>query len=221
MKVYKDIKQKSVEWHRLKWAMLSASITKELMNTKPIEDTAILFKLLHQTNEDFNEENVEDEWISKDVERGNILEPVAVHEIEKKMDIDFEEFGFLISEKYPMLGLSPDRLTSNLKKGCEVKCPAGNTHAKWIFQKDLIPLDHIWQVISYFLVNEDLEVLYLASYRPEHKKMPLYMVTVTLDTKINVGTPKKPVIMTVEESMSLFDSRYEELIKLIDEQNKN
>lgn len=226
MRVITDYKQRSEEWHEAKWALVSGSRVKELMVNKPPEETAMFFKMLQEVNEDFNMEDVE-EYISKAVQRGNDREPWAVGDLEKwliaegikKEGFEFKEVGIVLSDEYDMLGLSPDRLTEEYNEACEVKCPAGNTHAKWIYDKEMIPLEHVWQAVTYFAVMPELEVLWWASFRKEHKKMPLYIIKVTHETIVNIGTPKRPVTMAIEEAVSVLISKYELLVKLLNEQS--
>jgi hypothetical protein len=224
--------QRSDEWFEAKWGLLGGSTVKELMTpSKKANETLSFYKLLMQNMEDIDLNEVNG-WVSSDVQRGIDMEPYACQALEdwlienKNYDPDFQwsEVGLITTSKYKYLSLSPDRVDIELGKkiACEVKCPNGATHARYLVDSDTepIPLDYIWQVVTYFAIIDELEVLYWASYRPENKRVPLYIVELTPESFINIGTAKRPVRVKIEEAVVVLTKKYNELETAIDEQLK-
>ena len=223
--------QRTDEWFKAKWGSMGGSTAKDLMvPSKKANETSVFYSLLQQLTEDIDLEKC-NEWIGADAARGIEMEPYACMELElwlknnKNYSSDFQwsEVG-LIERCCKYFKLSPDRVDIELGKkiACEVKCPNGKTHMKWIAESDVdpIPMEHVWQAISYFTLIEGLETLYWASYRPENKFKPLYIVELNKDSMINVGTTKRPVNLKMEEAVEVLLSKYNELEKAIDEQLK-
>ena len=211
MRVYvnEELEQGSVEWHALKWGKLTGSRAKTLMTNKKTEDTAFYYELKQEIEEKFKESDL-DQFTSKAAERGNNFEPMAVEALEDKLDgIEFLEVGFILKEKH--LGLSPDRMTKDLKIACEVKCPSGVVHLRYAEMDEIHP-DHVWQAVHYFTVVDKLETLYWASYRPENLITPIHFLKIERDTLVNVGTLAKPVRKTVSEAVKQELKKYDDLI---------
>ena len=91
-----------------------------------------------------------------------------------------------------------DGFTLYGKDGIEAKCPSGPTHVKYCID-NVLPKDYHWQAIDYFLINQRLERLHFVSYRPENRLKPLFVVTITRDSKLDMGTPKKPNMVKVSD----------------------
>ena len=93
-------------------------------------------------------------------------EAVSLWEAAKKKKA--EKIGFCISDEFPFLGLSPDRLIASrgkYTKAIEVKAPTSKTVIKYILD-GVIPKDYEWQVVNYFLVCEYLKELDFVIYDP-------------------------------------------------------
>jgi hypothetical protein len=74
------------------------------------------------------------EWVA----RGKELEPSAVRMYEFEQDMQTEPVGFVTSDD-GSIGASPDRLIVGKPAGLEIKCPAPQTHIKYMldgFGKD-------------------------------------------------------------------------------------
>jgi len=151
--------------------------------------------------------------------RGNLLEPFAVDELNKYTGLEFNDAGWLQCEEIPLLGISPDGITNDNKFSCEIKCPARKKHTETIL-KDAIPLDNLHQCLHYFVINPELEKHYFASYRPENKIKPLFVKELTNDSIINLGTIKKPQLLTIKEWVEIAKQHAKELQISIDESIK-
>lgn len=186
--IYKDIKQKSLEWFELKWGKIGGTASKGL-HTKG--DT-LFIDLLSQHLEEFEPT---DSFENEHTQRGNDLEPFALEYLEKYTGYKFNSIGWIQSEENELLGISPDGITDDLKIGAETKCFARKKHTE-IILNDEIPLENTHQLVHYFTVNPKLEKLYFCAFRPESVKN--FVKELTLESKVNIGTKARPKIMTIE-----------------------
>ena len=111
--------------------------------------------------------------------RWNMLEPIAREKYEELTWQKVEALGFCIHETRKYSGLSPDGfivtktdprpsepLVTVYKKALEIKCPGAKNHLK-IISENKIPAEYKWQIINYFLVNEELEELDFMTFNPD------------------------------------------------------
>lgn len=190
MKIH-NIEQRSYEWHNFRRGKIGGTLAKGLFT----DSDTLLNDLISQQLEDFDEE---ESYISFDMQRGIDLEPIARQELSKELFIEFEEVGIVQNKNIPLLFISPDGITKDGTIQCEIKCPASKKHTQTIRNND-IPSDNIHQVLHAFLVNDKLEKLIFASYRPENNLCPLWYKEVNRSTEINLGTKSRPQIKTVAE----------------------
>ena len=213
MERFDDIKQNTKEWHNLRYAKVGGSTSKQL-HTKT--DT-LLTELIGMRLEEFV--YVPERFISADIERGNLLEPIALKELIKYTFIEFRETGWMQSKEIPLIGISPDGITEDNRFSCEIKCPGRKKYTETIL-KDEIPLDNIHQCLHYFVINPFLEKHFFASFRPENKIKPLFVKELTKDSIINLGTIKKPQLLTIKEWVEIAKQHAKELQISIDESIK-
>lgn len=185
-----DIIQGTPEWLECKWAKVGGTRSKGLF-TKG--DTLYLEMLAEYTEQYIYEES----YISKDMERGNELEPQAIFEMMEYTGVQVQSVGWLQSVKCPIIGISPDAISEDETVCFEVKCPGAKKHVENCLSQD-VPLDYIHQCVHYFTVNTKLETLYFGSYRPEALKK-LKVWSLTRDSLVNLGTNAKPIIKTISE----------------------
>jgi len=207
-----DIEQGTSEWHETRYRKVGGSTAKGLF----VKSDTLKIELLGQFFESFN---YVEGYISDDMARGNLLEPFAVDELNKYTGLEFNDAGWLQCEEIPLLGISPDGITNDNKFSCEIKCPARKKHTETIL-KDAIPLDNLHQCLHYFVINPELEKHYFASYRPENKIKPLFVKELTNDSIINLGTIKKPQLLTIKEWVEIAKQHAKELQISIDESIK-
>jgi len=209
MIVYKDIKQRSEEWHELKHGKVGGTLSKGLF----VKSDTLMIDILSQITEDYEPQ---DGYISADMQRGIDLEPFALEALEKEIFVEFQQVGFLQNSAIPILGISPDGITEDETIQVEIKCPGAKKHTETILA-DEIPQDNIHQVLHAFTVNPKLVWMYFVSYRWENKIKPLWYKMLTKDSEINLGTKAKPVIKTVEEWVAIAIQNAEDLNKEINE----
>lgn len=195
MKIYSDIEQRSPEWFELKYRRIGGTRSKGLTENPE----TLLIELLGEFGEDYVEQ--EEEFISDSMLDGIIKEPEARAALNAYTGHTFVEVGWVQSD-IELLGISPDGVTADGKRMCEIKCPQAKRHVDTCLKNE-IPLDNLDQCIHYFTVNEKLEELYFLSYRPEFNPKPMFIKVLTLGSLVNVGTEKRPVLKEIAEVVAM------------------
>lgn len=116
-------------------------------------------------------------------ERGHSLEHEAIEEFEKLTDrVVDKDIGLCVSDANDNIALSPDGLIidedGKYTEAVEVKCLGSARHIEAILT-DSVPSDYQMQALQYFVVIDDLEVLYFVFYDPRVIAKPLHIVQVT------------------------------------------
>lgn len=210
MKRYDNIEQKSLEWFQIRWGKIGGTLSKGLF----VKSDTLLIDILSQRLEEFEPE---EGYTSDAMERGNELEPFALDYLKEYSGIDFQNSGWLQSEENELLGISPDGITADNIKACEIKCFGRKKHYE-ILLNDEIPRDNIHQCIHYFTVNPKLKELHWIAFRPEAPKH--FIKVLTLESKINLGTKAKPKLMTVEAARDYANEFADDLLIQIKEKEK-
>ena len=205
---YKNIEQKSLEWFEIKWGKIGGSLSKGLF----VDSETLLIDLISQLSEEF--EYLEDGFSNAATERGSDLEPFAREYLEKYLGIEFKQVGWLQCEKNILLGISPDGITDDETESCEIKCLGRKAHMK-ILLDNVLPISHTHQCIHYFTVNPKLKKHHFLAFRPEALKH--YQITLTLESIVNIGTEKKPKLITIKEASEYARSQADILLKQINE----
>jgi hypothetical protein len=213
MKAYWNVIQGTEEWHRLRYGKIGGSTSKGLLT----DTDTLLDDLLSTRLEPFELE--EDGYASPEMQRGNELEPLARLNLSMYTGIQFKECGWLQSVELPLLGISPDGLTEDLKIACEIKCPSRKKHTNTL-RNGVIPLDHLHQIVHNFTVNPFLEIIYFASFRPESVH-PLFVRHADKNTIINLGTKAKPILKPISEWVDIIKGKTIELHNKIDQVEKD
>jgi putative phage-type endonuclease len=190
MKIHKVI-QRSKEWHEIRHAKIGGTSAKGLF----ADSDTLAIELTSKIVEGYNDDD-DDGYTNEAMQRGIDLEPQALLAIEQYSGYKFGEFGWLESDECDLLGLSPDGMTTDLKVACEIKCPSAKKHLEYILANE-IPSEYVHQIVHYFTVNQDLQKLLFASYRPEFVSKPIFVKEVLRDSEINVGTKAKPKMISI------------------------
>jgi hypothetical protein len=120
------------------------------------------------------------------MERGHRLEEEAITLAEKKYAYGgkIEKVGLCISDHNPNIAVSPDGLMKGLNdskdkyvEAFEVKCLSSARHLECYFE-NAVPSEYFEQVVQYFVVNEDLEVLHFICYDPRIAQLPIFEIKV-------------------------------------------
>ncbi|PXV66911.1 YqaJ-like recombinase protein [Dysgonomonas alginatilytica] len=191
MKIYKDLQQQSDEWFMLKYGKIGGSALKHLMVSKPVHESAIYNDLLSARFEDYE---YEEAFTSRDMERGNMYEPLARAEYERVHNVTVEQYGW-IEMNNGIAGLSPDGIIgTKLDRAIEIKCPNRITHTAYLRNPLSMVEEYVWQVVMYFTVLDKLKTLHFISYRPENRATPLLVYNVTRDTIVQVSAKETDTI---------------------------
>ena len=175
MKIYKDLVQGTPEWRAVRKGLITGTKLKEVfkVNNLDLVDSLIAERI---------SDEIEDNFTNKAMERGTEMEPVARKLYEEATGFEVEQIGFAISNEFNYLGLSPDGLIRDSSNkytiGLEIKCPNTATHVRYI-RMNTIPAEYKYQVINYFLVCQDLQLLDFVSYDDRFQTKPLHIITVT------------------------------------------
>jgi hypothetical protein len=189
MKNHKELLQKSLDWHEIKWGKIGGTLSKGLF----VKSDTLLIDILSQRLEEF--EPV-DSFETYDMQRGNELEPFAKEFLEQYTGIKFEASGWLQCEENELLGISPDGITEDETMCCEIKCLGRKKHLEVLISEE-IPNEYLHQCLHYFTVNPKLEKLYFIAYRPEMGKN--FIKELNKESVVNLGTKAKPVLKTISE----------------------
>jgi len=191
MKIFRDIEQGSLEWHKIRYGKVGGSTSKRL-HTKGGD---LLNELIGARLEPYDP--TAESFKNEAMQRGNDLEPFGRKEMVEYLGIPaFTEVGWIQSSDCSLLGISPDGINLNGTLACEIKCPSVKKHVEYIRGNE-IPLEYVHQCVHYFTVIDGLETLYFCSYRPESEKR-LFIKTLSITDEVNIGTAARPKLATVE-----------------------
>ena len=158
-----NVEQGTEEWLKMRIGMITGTRLKGVMGSKVVQKT-LLYELIAEqmTGEP------ERIFVNDAMKWGTDNEEFAVWAYEHKYKRKTEDVGFCISDEFPYVGLSPDRLImtgKKYKRAVEVKAPMTKTVVKYILDGG-VPAEYKWQVVNYFLVCEDLMHLDFVIYDP-------------------------------------------------------
>jgi len=171
-----QLEQGSPAWHQLRYAMVSGTRLKSAVGSPAVQKTLM--------NELIAAKMTEPQIIELNtpaVERGIALEPFAIKALSEQTGVDFENTGMLVSQKIKGFGFSPDGVVLKdgvLESGCEVKCPSSKKHVEYLLADD-IPKEYYHQVMCPFLISDDVECWFFASYDDRNYERPLFVKCVT------------------------------------------
>ena len=172
------VEQGTPEWHKLRIGRITSSRVADIMKS---DNLKVVDALIYERScPDDALWDAQDGYVSEAMQWGTDHEDEAVQAYTAQTGIEMERVGFCTHKVFDYLAMSPDRLTADRTGGVEVKCPSTKTHIRTIRMGGL-PNDHKYQVLQYFLINEDLQWLDFVSYDPRFAPRPLYIHRVTRD----------------------------------------
>ena len=158
-----DVEQGTPEWQQLRLGIPTASSFDRILTPKTMKLSAqarsYALELVAETLIGRPLDEVNTAWI----ERGVFLEPEAVKSYEFSTDRQTEKVGFITTDD-GLVGASPDRLLVDINGAVEIKCPAPNTHMRYLI--DGFGADYVVQVQGQMLVG-GFEYVDRYSYHPE------------------------------------------------------
>jgi putative phage-type endonuclease len=173
-----NVEQGTPEWLQMRLGKITGTRLKAVMGGKQAQETLIYELVAEQLSG-----QGESLYVNSAMQWGTDHEDAAVDLWEKRTKKKSEVVGFCVSDEFPYLALSPDRLVKKGKKytgAVEVKCPTTKTVIKYMLA-ETVPSEYKWQVVNYFLVCEDLKELDFVVYDPRiiKDKKKLTVITVT------------------------------------------
>lgn len=114
------------------------------------------------------------------MERGIALEDEARQKLEVLLDEEIETVGLCVHDTVPDIAVSPDgiiRKNGHIYYAVEIKCLGTARHLQAVIEKN-VPDDYKQQVLQYFIVLEELEVLYFTFYDPRVVGHELFVIEV-------------------------------------------
>ena len=195
MKIYKEIKQGTEEWHELRKGKMTASNAQAIASNGKGLETYIYTLMAEKYS------NNREKYTNSDMERGNDLEASArmTYEIEREK---VEEVGFIEMDKYT--GCSPDGLIGE-DGGIEIKAPNDVIFFKLLLDGEkAIDPKYRWQCQMFLLVSGRKWIDFVA-YNPNFdKNMLVFRIEPDLASqeKLIMGIEKgKTIIKSFEEKL--------------------
>lgn len=174
MKVYRDIEQRTEEWHEIRKGKVTGTLLQKILSSRADTRDGAFYKVLADR---LSTAGIDEE---SDMERGMRLEADAVAEFERRTGRKTERVGFVESSFSRWSGYSPDALIRRGKRypeDVEAKCLSSANHVRaWLTNK--IPPDYREQVIQGFVVNDDLRVRHVVFYDPRIEVKPYVCIDV-------------------------------------------
>lgn len=171
MKIY-NFEQRSYEWALMRRAKVTGTSIKDIFKSDYLD---LIDKLIA---EEETEEVPDDSFVTDAMQRGIDLEPVAIAEYSEVRNLKVTPVGFLQNEhSFPWFGISSDGLVyqdDQLIGAVEVKCPETKTHVKRLRQAKL-PNEYKYQVMSHFIVSDDIEWVDFISFDPRFVRKPIFI----------------------------------------------
>lgn len=151
---FPDLTQGSTEWLDVRRGMLTASVIGQLITPQTIRPASNdkTRALIAQLAAERITGQSDDVFVSSDMMRGTLHEPVARERYAEVNAVEVEQVGFLVRDDWGFqLGASPDGLIGD-DGGLEVKCPRPKTHIQTILS-DQVPAYNMAQVQTCLLVT--------------------------------------------------------------------
>jgi len=181
------VEQKSIEWQEARSGIVTGTSLKRAIGKPAVQET-LMYELIAARMA----QNIFNDFTSSAMDHGNDTEDMAVKIAGKRFDVAFEKIGMIKSEIVKGFGMSPDGISRDDGKivgGIECKCPDSKKHIQWMSEETVpkkhpwmvngvIPSDHVYQVLSPFVISDDIEWWIFMSYDYRVYQRPTYYVKV-------------------------------------------
>jgi len=195
-----NLEQGTREWLEARKGKITGTRLKDVLKT---DNLPAIYEMIAELGSD----EIEETFVNKAMQRGKDCEPIAISLYQHMTGVVIDSVGFCISDKYKYLGLSPDGFTKDRIGAIEIKSPNTSTHVKYIIG-DKIPSEYMPQVITYFIVNEDLEWLDFISFDDRYKPCPMFIKRITykeIEDEVAVAEEK------LKKFIAKFEKYYEKI----------
>ena len=178
--IFKDVKQNSEEWFKLREGVATTSNFSKFMANygKAFGEPAKKYAFKLAKEQVTGKKSEEESFSNKFMELGHEFEPVALNAYEDKTFNLVSNGGFCLSEKFEGVGGSPDGLILSDNGGIEVKSVIDWTQRNTIKRNAFDPA-YKWQILGNIWLCE-LDYLDFISYGynyTEEKKLFIHRVT--------------------------------------------
>jgi putative phage-type endonuclease len=201
------LEQRTPEWLEARRGKVTGTGLKKILG-RPQTRTDYFYEVLAERLTSIEETEGETA-----MQRGVRLEPEALEAFEKKTKKKVEIAGLCVADENEWMANSPDgliKVKGKYSEAAEIKCLSSANHLK-IWLTDEIPEDHMAQVMQYFILNKDLEVLHFASYDPRMTMHPLHIVKVKREEiEEEVSQAKE----AEEKFINEVNAKFDEIVKL-------
>lgn len=164
-----EVEQGSSEWMSFREGKRTGTtvgkiFAKSRKTGEMYDTTKPLITFYQKVAERLAEGTGDDDGLESSRERGKDLEEEAVNEAERQLGLKLIRGNVWQSDDLNHIE-SPDAYTKDLKTAVEIKCLSSARHIQAICE-NRPPQEYYAEYLNYFLVNDDLETLYIFLYDP-------------------------------------------------------
>lgn len=180
-----DVEQGSLDWHLERFgnitgtriqnavgAKWNSKTGKWTLGNRSVQDTLMSLLIAERMSE-----NEIDDYQSKDMARGNELEPFAIKAASEEQDINYVTCGMLTGD-VEGFKFSPDAIYEEdgvIVGGLETKCPSGKKHIDYILDSG-IPNEYFWQVLAPMVMSDEVQWWDFCSYDNRNYDRPIFVI---------------------------------------------
>lgn len=164
-----EVEQGSSEWMSFREGKRTGTtvgkiFAKSRKTGEMYDTTKPLITFYQKVAERLAEGTGDDDGLESSRERGKDLEEEAVNEAERQLGLKLIRGNVWQADDLNHIE-SPDAYTKDLKTAVEIKCLSSARHIQAICE-NRPPQEYYAEYLNYFLVNDDLETLYIFLYDP-------------------------------------------------------
>ena len=164
-----EVEQGSSEWMSFREGKRTGTtvgkiFAKSRKTGEMYDTTKPLITFYQKVAERLAEGTGDDDGLESSRERGKDLEEEAINEAERQLGLKLIRGNVWQADDLNHIE-SPDAYTKDLKTALEIKCLSSARHIQAICE-NRPPQEYYAEYLNYFLVNDDLETLYIFLYDP-------------------------------------------------------
>jgi hypothetical protein len=164
-----EVEQGSSEWMSFREGKRTGTtvgkiFAKSRKTGEMYDTTKPLITFYQKVAERLAEGTGDDDGLESSRERGKDLEEEAINEAERRLGLKLIRGNVWQADDLNHIE-SPDAYTKDLKTAVEIKCLSSARHIQAICE-NRPPQEYYAEYLNYFLVNDDLETLYIFLYDP-------------------------------------------------------
>ena len=164
-----EVEQGSPEWMSFREGKRTGTtvgkiFAKSRKTGEMYDTTKPLITFYQKVAERLAEGTGDDDGLESSRERGKDLEEEAINEAERQLGLKLIRGNVWQADDLNHIE-SPDAYTKDLKTAVEIKCLSSARHIQAICE-NRPPQEYYAEYLNYFLVNDDLETLYIFLYDP-------------------------------------------------------